>query len=69
VVMGKEVVVWIWWFWGVWEERNGEGGEVGCTALLKNGGRGMNNDLKIGRVRFQLECVRTHVSAFDRTRA
>jgi hypothetical protein len=40
-----------------------------CTVLLKVCGRGRNNDLKIGHVRFQLECVRTYVSAFDYTRA
>jgi hypothetical protein len=30
---------------------------------------GKNSDLRIGHVRLQLECIRTHVSAFDCTRA
>jgi hypothetical protein len=34
-----------------------------------NGEKGKNNDLKIGHVRVQLECVRKYVSTFDRTRA
>jgi hypothetical protein len=29
----------------------------------------MNSDLKIGHVSPKIECVRTHVSAFDHTRA
>jgi hypothetical protein len=38
-----------------------------CTAQVKMGGRGRNSDLKIGHVKVQLECVRTYISAFDRT--
>jgi hypothetical protein len=47
-------------------EKEGEGD---CTALQKNGGKRRKNDLKIGHMKAQLECVRTYVSAFDRTRA
>jgi hypothetical protein len=39
-----------------------------CVQLGENEG-GKNSDLKIGYVRLQLECVRTHISTFDRTHA
>jgi hypothetical protein len=42
---------------------------MGCTALLKDGGKEMNSDLKIGHVSPKTECVRMHVSTFNRTRA
>jgi hypothetical protein len=32
-----------------------------------NGEKGKNSDLKIGHVRVQFVCIRTYVSAFDRT--
>jgi hypothetical protein len=58
-----------WWVWclevpGRREMEMEE--EKKCTVL---GGRGRNSDLKIGYVRVQLECVRTYIYAFDRTRA
>jgi hypothetical protein len=40
---------------------------VWCTALLKNGGKEMNSDLKIGHVSPKTECVRMYVCAFKRT--
>jgi hypothetical protein len=39
------------------------------TALQGNGGGMGKTDLKIGPGTAQLECVRTYISAFDRTRA
>jgi hypothetical protein len=45
-----------------------EGGEAyGATG--GNGGEMGKTDLKIGPGTAQLECVRTYISAFDRTRA
>jgi hypothetical protein len=45
---------------GEWKKRTAEWGKMG-----KRG----RNDLKIGPRTAQLEYVRTHISAFDRTRA
>jgi hypothetical protein len=42
------------------------GGEV-YGRRRKMGKMGMNSDLKIGHVSPKTECVRTHISAFDRT--
>jgi hypothetical protein len=48
---------------------NGEGeGERLYSRRRKMGKRG-RNDLKIGLGTAQLKCVRTYISAFDRTRA
>jgi hypothetical protein len=66
---GSDGWQWVWILESDWEGENGEGGGEGCTALLKNGGNDMNSDLKIGHVSPKTECVRMHISAFDRTRA
>jgi hypothetical protein len=51
--------------WVEEEKRKKNGGNLyDCEEM-----RGGNSDLKIGHVRLQLECVRTYVSAFDRTHA
>jgi hypothetical protein len=48
---------------------NGEG-EGGRAVRLKGKmGKSGKSDLKIGLVMAWLECVRTYISAFDRTRA
>jgi hypothetical protein len=48
---------------------NGEGEGESCTAEWGKMGKRGRNDLKIGPGMAQLECVRTYISAFDRTRA
>jgi hypothetical protein len=40
-----------------------------CTAAGEMGENGGKCDLKIGPEKAQLECVRTYISTFDRTRA
>jgi hypothetical protein len=62
---GSEMEVWRC----LGEKKTEMEGEGDCTALQEMGGKGRKNDLKIGHVKVQLECVRTFVSAFDRTRA
>jgi hypothetical protein len=58
----------VWWILDFKEER--DGGELsGCTAEWGKMGKRGRNDLKIGPGTAQLEYVRTHISAFDRTRA
>jgi hypothetical protein len=48
---------------------NGEGVVKRRTAEWGKWGKGKKNDLKIGPGTAQLEYVRTHISAFDCTRA
>jgi hypothetical protein len=58
---------WVWILGSDWEEENGEERGRGVRLVEKNGGNGMNSDLKIGHVSPKTECIRTYVSTFDRT--
>jgi hypothetical protein len=69
-VLGGGSDGWRWCVVGLdFRERTEKGRGEGCTAATGKWVGIGKNDLKIGPVKAQLECVRTYIRAFDRTRA
>jgi hypothetical protein len=67
VMGGGGYGVWMAALWRGCDDGRRQSGERVYSWWKMRGGK--NSDLKIGHVRLQLECVRTHISVFNCTRA